>query len=291
MSETKENILLIGFGDIAQRLSKKLFNQYDITGIRRSKFHYPGVSVVQANILDTSAMASLLQTKRDVIVITLTPDDMSDEGYQSAYVKPLEVLLTSLAGQDYRPRLILFISSTSVYGQQNAEWVDEISITEPKSYSGQRLLEAEKLLLNSHFSSCVVRFSGIYGPGRQRLIEQVIEGQGAEKEPILYSNRIHADDCAGVLQHLIEKQKYETIETHYLASDCEPTPLYEVKQWLAQQLNLPKEHLKPKALGRTLRSSKRCRNQRLLYSGYQFLYPNYQAGYRKVLEDYKREKN
>ena len=113
-------------------------------------------------------------------------------------------LLNTLASLNTQPRLIVFVSSTSVYGQKDASWVNEDSPAEPVSYSGKRLLEAEQLLLDSPHTICNVRFSGIYGPGRQRLIRQVIEGHGTAKEPLLYSNRIHADDCAGVLAHLIE---------------------------------------------------------------------------------------
>jgi nucleoside-diphosphate-sugar epimerase len=216
---------------------------------------------------------------------------MSDEGYRQAYVETSQILLKSLEKKSCQPRLIIFVSSTGVYGQQNTEWVDEHSTTAPSSYSGKRLLEAEKLFVKSKMPCCIVRFSGIYGPGRQRLIEQVKEGHGAAKEPVLYSNRIHAVDCAGVLMHLIEKQRIEKIELLYLATDCEPVPLHDVKQWLAEQLELPDNYLQPKPLGRTLRSSKRCRNKHLLDSGYQFIFPTYREGYHSELKNYKSLKN
>lgn len=295
---TQETILLLGFGDIAQRLTKRLgqnpSNNYSITGVRRSKMdsehsdtaqvNTVQLDMVQADVRDETMMTSLLQKTFDVIVVTMTPSEMNDEGYRQAYVETSQVLLQTLEAQSYQPRLIIFVSSTGVYGQQNTEWVDEHSATLPSVYSGKRLLEAEQLFLKSKIPCCIVRFSGIYGPGRQRLIEQVIAGHGAAKEPVLYSNRIHADDCAGVLAHLIEKQKRDKIESLYLATDCEPVPLYDVKQWLAGQLALSENHLQPKPLGRTLRSSKRCRNTRLLESGYQFIFPTFRDGYRSVLK-------
>lgn len=291
---SNEKILLLGFGDIAQRLAQKLAasstDTYSITGVKRSPMKYPKVDIVQTDIADPAAMETLLQKGFDIIVVTLTPSEISDEGYRQAYVATSRNLLSTLEKQsDKKPRLILFVSSTSVYGQANNEWVDERSDTEARSYSGQRLLEAENLYKQSDIKHCIVRFSGIYGPGRQRLIEQVINGNGTAKEPVLYSNRIHADDCAAVLMHLIEKQKTAGIDELYLASDCEPTPLYEVKQWLAEQLQLPKDHLQPKPLGRSLRSSKRCNNKRLLESGYQFTYPNFKAGYSAVLQEFAHE--
>lgn len=288
---SQEKMLLLGFGDIAQRLAGQLSDQYAIVGVRRQAKPYPGVAIATADIADVEQMAEVLAQPTNVIVITLTPDEMTDAGYERAYVKPLQNLLTLLPQQNYQPRLILFVSSTSVYGQQQGEWVDEDSPTEPTGFSGKRLLQAESLLLNSDCASCCVRFSGIYGPGRRRLLQQVMDGHGAAAEPVLYSNRIHADDCAGVLAHLINLQKQQPLEPVYLASDCEPSPLHEVKNWLAQQLHLPADHLQPKPLGRTLRSSKRCANQRLLNSGYQFRYPTFKHGYSAVMLEDKAAMN
>ena len=301
MKNKKQKLLLLGFGDIAKRLAKKASNKYDITGIRRSADTYTGVNVIQADCRDDTAMIDVTRKNFDIIVISMTPDDMSDSGYQQAYVQTVQTLLCALHKNNMSPGLIIFVSSSSVYGQHNNEWVDENSETLPNSYSGKRLLEAEKLLIDSSYTSSIVRFSGIYGIGRQRLIEQVRAGNGARQEPVLYSNRIHSDDCAGVLAHIIERQREsKKIESIYLATDCKPSPLYDVKYWLAEQLGLKGDQLKSTPLtsgllnsrtlnssagGRTLRGSKRCSNQRLLDSGYQFLYPTFKEGYKMVLKN------
>ena len=293
----KQKLLLLGFGDIAKRLVKKTVDEYDITGLRRSTDSHAGVNVIQADCRDKLAMIDITRKDFDVIVITMTPDEMSDSGYQQAYVQTVQALLCALDKNNLSPRLIIFVSSSSVYGQHDNEWVDESSATHPNSYSGKRLLEAEKLLIDSSYSSSVVRFSGIYGVGRQRLIEQVRAGNGARQEPVLYSNRIHSDDCAAVLAHIIEREKEsKKIESIYLATDCKPSSIYDVKCWLAEQLGLS-DQLQPSALnssalnakkeGRALRASKRCSNQRLLDSGYTFLYPTFKEGYQMVLNNLK----
>lgn len=283
---SQEKLLLLGCGDIAQRLASRLGEKYTITGVRRQPRPVPGLELLQADCRALDDMRRVLQQPQDVIVMTMTPSDSSDLGYQQAYVDTMKTLLQALSEQAYQPRLILLVSSTSVYGQQQGEWVDEQSPTEPSHYSGKRLLEAERLLRVSPYRHCIVRFSGIYGPGRRRLIDQVIAGHGTAKTPLLYSNRIYIDDCVGVLAHLIEKQKTRTIDPLYLASDSAPVALYEVKQWLAEQLGYGPEYLQPKSLeslGRNLRSSKRCSNQRLLESGYLFECPTFREGYRRVL--------
>jgi nucleoside-diphosphate-sugar epimerase len=281
----KEKLLLLGFGDIAKRLAHRLSHHYAITGVRRRAEKFAGVKVVSMDCTDKIAMQALLAEGFDLIVITMTPSDMSDTGYEHAYVNTLKTLLAGVEKQTQKPRLIVFVSSTSVYGQQDGEWVNESSPTEPTTFSGKRLLEAETLLNESPYTTCLVRFSGIYGPGRRRLIEQVMAGHGAAPSPVVYSNRIHADDCAGVLAHIINKQKVGTIESLYLASDCAPVPLCEVKQWLAEQLQLPATHLQPMPINRMLRSSKRVSNQRLVDSGYLFHYPSFREGYSAVLNE------
>lgn len=289
MTSATPAVTILGCGDIGQRLAAQLPAHIPVVGLRRTPTDHPRIDYRAADLTRRDSLQARLPLINDVIVITMTPSDYSDAGYQRAYVHTVANLLGVLderaaRGEGQAPRLILFVSSSSVYGQRSGEWVDEASATEPDGYSGTRLLEAEALLDASYYQTSRVRFSGIYGPGRHRLIQQVHDGKGspdlAPGAAPLYSNRIHVDDCAGVLAHLIGLPAVQPV---YLASDCEPSPLGEVKQWLAAQLGYDAAHLQPGADAAS-RASKRCRNQRLLDSGYRFRYPTYQQGYRQVLE-------
>ena len=125
----------------------------------------------------------------------------------------------------------------------------------------------------------VVRFGGIYGPGRNRLIKLVRSGTRCQDEPPNYTNRIHRDDCAGVLMYLLYLDSPESI---YLAVDSYPAPQCEIMQWLSQQLGVsaPSKDRIP-GVG----ASKRCSNRLLLKSGYELLYPSYREGYAAVLSE------
>lgn len=145
------------------------------------------------------------------------------------------------------------------------------------------MLEAERRLLASPLPGTVVRLSGIYGHGRERLIRQVGEGRIAPQVPILYSNRIHRDDAVNVLAWLIERViENDTLDDCYLASDLEPAPLHDVMTWLAQELKVEPHDYIQSPLRR--RSSKRCSSARLVRQGYRFLYPTYRDGYRQILK-------
>ncbi len=76
-------------------------------------------------------------------------------------------------------------------------------------------------------------------------------------------------------------------ENLYVGVDCEPTTDVAVLSWLAGALGAPPPRGAPRgeAPPRAVRGNKRCRNARLLASGYTFLYPTFREGYQVVLAD------
>ena len=110
--------------------------------------------------------------------------------------------------------------------------MSESSEVAPAHWSGKRLLEGEQLALQALLpSACVVRFGGIYGPRRTSLIDSVRSGRASYRaDPPQYTNRIHREDCAGVLRHLMGLENPESI---YLAVDNEPAEERAVQLWLA----------------------------------------------------------
>jgi nucleoside-diphosphate-sugar epimerase len=188
----------------------------------------------------------------------------------------------ALASRGQSVRRLIFVSSTSVYGQSKGEWVDENSPTKPGQFSGKRLLEGERLVLGSSIGGLVVRFGGIYGRGANRLLQQVLKGSPCQESPPLYTNRIHRDDCVEVLRHLLTLSEPEQI---YLGVDSEPAAQCAVMDWLAQQLDVPvpSRSAAKASRGERLRTSKRCRNARLLSTGYRFRYPSFRDGYQAIL--------
>ncbi len=108
--------------------------------------------------------------------------------------------------ETFAPGCLVFVSSTSVYGQTDGSVVDEGSATEPAAETGKVLLEAEALALGAGGS--VARLAGIYGPGRSYLLkgylagEGAIDGDSADAEG-RWLNQIHRDDVASALAHLL----------------------------------------------------------------------------------------
>lgn len=280
-----QKLLILGCGDIGRRLAQQLAPRgYRVTGLRRSPCaDLPYLHYRQGDAAEAACLDGLLREGFDVILLTMTPAERSDAGYQRAYVRSCQQLAASLERQGQRPRLLVFVSSTSVYGQDDGSWVDESSPCCPTSFSGSRLLEAEQVIQacgeRLGIASCILRPSGIYGPGRQRLIEQVRAGRASTGSG--YTNRIHADDLAGALAHLIERQRQQPLAPLYLASDSAPSPMAEVVAWLAQQMGV-KDYLATSTQGE--RGNKRICNRRLLDAGFQLRYPDYRTGYTELLQ-------
>ena len=284
-SLSKERVLIVGCGDIGQRLALCLpQDKYEVTGLRRNPPEDLSFLRYQAcDVTNAEEFGEVLKQDFAVIVISMTPSERSDAGYRRAYVQTCQNLVDELRTQALKPRLLIFVSSSAVYGQMDGSWVDESSLTEPDGYSGKRLLEAEATIQKGGYPNTIVRFSGIYGPNRNRLIEQVRQKKASSSSHI--TNRIHADDCAASLAHLIELNRNgQGLQPTYLATDSAPTAMIDVVTWLAEQMGIA-DFLSDEATNE--RGNKRCSNQRLIDSGYVFRYPTFKEGYAAVLADLK----
>ena len=215
----------------------------------------------------------------DYLFYTASADRRDEAAYRAIYVDALRALLAALRGAGCPLRRIFFTSSTAVYGQSEGEWVDEESPAEPSGFNGRVLLEAEESIASAPETGINVRLSGIYGPGRTRLVRKVWSGEASATQS--WTNRIHVEDCAGALHHLLRLNKPASL---YLGSDDEPATTAEVVDWMSRQLGVPAP---PTA--DTARANKRCRNARLRESGYVFQYPTFRDGYPEIIRDFLEE--
>lgn len=274
-------ILLAGCGDIGQRLGENLALQHECFGLRRDIKKISGPIIpLQANLTDRPQILSILKQEFDVIVATLTPDEFTESGYRRAYIDTASSLAEVLKITPKMPRLVIWVSSTGVYGE-NHKWVDEDSPTDPNAFSGNALLKAEQIISDLPCDTCVVRFSGIYGNTTKGILKSVLNGVGRPKLPLQWSNRIHFDDCVGTLKHLIENHASGfSLESIYIATDCEPVTQHELRKWISAQLKIT---LTEQPSGGPIR--RRLSNKRLLDSGYVFKFPTFREGYKSLIAD------
>ncbi|MDC1513467.1 phosphate ABC transporter permease [Porticoccaceae bacterium] len=274
-------ILFAGCGDIGSRSAARLVDDFDCFGLKRNPQTLADfIAPLAGSMTDLDRLVEVLNQGFEVVVATLTPDGFTPEAYQRAYVDSAKTLAEAMTLATTVPKLVIWVSSTSVYGDCGGDWVNEQSPTTALSFSGKLLLEAEQQIATLPCATIIVRFSGIYGPGRTRMLDQIIAGKGRPAQPQQWSNRIYSEDCAGVLAHLVRAfDAGKALESLYIGTDCVPVTQHDLRIWLAQQLEveLVDEIVEQKAI-------RRCSNQRLLDSGYEFLYPSYKEGYQSLID-------
>lgn len=143
---------------------------------------------------------------------------------REVYVNGLRHVLDALRGKC--PRLI-YISSSSVYGQDDGDFVDADSICQPASESGQICLDAEHLIEERadqfNAGACVVRLTGIYGPNRLLTrVDQLQSGVPLPGRADAWLNLIHVDDAAQTAVMLAGQTSVDTLFERYLLTDERP---------------------------------------------------------------------
>ncbi len=274
-------VLIAGCGDVGGALAKLLLSEHQVWGLRRDVAKLPpGVIPI---VGDLTRIESLELPAVDAVVFCAAAKRADERAYRAVYVDGLRGLLARMLCQQVPPMRILFTSSTSVYGQEDGSWVDETSPTEPNGYAGRVMLEAERLLLESGLPAVALRFAGIYGPGRERLLEAARLAPPSAAQSHVYGNRIHRDDCAGLLAHLLRLERPAPI---YLGVDDAPASLAEVINHLRDLMRAASIPLET-----ALHSSwpqrggnKRCSNRLVRATGYSFRYPDYRAGYASLIK-------
>ncbi|NIL17700.1 NAD-dependent epimerase/dehydratase family protein [Pseudomonas sp. AN3A02] len=278
------SVVIAGCGDVGSRLATQLLAKgWEVHGLRRDVSRLPeGVIGIAGDLFKEDCPDTWPVGGVDYLVYCAAATDHDEAGYRAAYVQGLQHVLEWLNDYGQEPKHLLFVSSSSVYGQQNGEWVDESSATQAGGYSGQVMLEAEQVALDSGIPASVVRLTGIYGPGRERLSTQVREGYRVTIDPPLYGNRIHVDDAAGLLAFLLlHVEQGGALDNCYIGVDDAPAPLAEVVDWLREYLGVT-EWAADASVRRA--GSKRCSNARAKALGWVPRYPSYREGYAAILE-------
>ncbi len=277
-------ILIVGCGAIGHELALILTHAgHDVTGLKRNvpaeanqPFKYFRADITSAEDLN------LLDTDFEHVFFIVSAGRRDEKSYHDIYETGIGNLIDRFAKTGSNPPWI-FVSSTSVYGQNQGEWVDEDSPTSPNNAASVKILSAEQRLRALNSNNIIVRFSGIYGPGREYLLRMAKQTPETQKDPPYYTNRIHQTDCVGVLAYLLEcRIKSIRLEQYYLASDDDPAPLWEVINWIAEKMG------RPRPIGKTvihnIDMNKRCRNERIKRLGYRFIYEDYKTGYAEIID-------
>lgn len=115
------------------------------------------------------------------------------------------IALLSRAIDAAKVKKVIFVSSTSVY-EDTVEIPEYTEADEPNGTSpaAGQLIEAEKLLMNRGFSTCILRFGGLIGADRHPV--KYLAGRKDLSDASAPVNLIHQKDCIGVILQLAEAE-------------------------------------------------------------------------------------
>lgn len=266
------DVLLVGCGDLGARIGLRLADRgHDVLALRRRAELVP--SPLRGLSVDlTDATPDLGDLRARMLVVALTARPRTEEAYLTTYVDGLRRALDALVATGTTPERAVLISSTGVLpSQDQPPLIDETTTADPADGPGRMLLAAEELFAERLPRGTVLRLSGLYGGDSTRLLDQVRDGR--IDEPHRWTNRIHRDDAAEAVVHLLIRD--DDPESLYLGTDDEPAQLGDVAAFLAEGLGAPTPPRADPQRGH----GKRLSNTRLRATGWVPSHPTYREGY------------
>jgi nucleoside-diphosphate-sugar epimerase len=236
--------LIFGCGYLGRRVARRWRDAGEpvaaLTRGRADALRQTGVEPIVGDILDPASLSALPQV--DTVLYAIAIDRSTGRSFREVYLDGLRNVLDALPA----PGRFIYVSSTSVYGQAGGETVTEDSPTEPREANGQVILEAEELLRSRLPQAIILRFAGIYGPGRVLRRAAIEKGEPLVGDAEKWLNLIHVDDGASAV---LAAERNGQPGATYLISDGHPARRRNFYTYLAELLKAPAARFEPPAPG------------------------------------------
>lgn len=208
-SATQPRALVTGIGGFTGRyMAKRLVaDGYRIWGIVRDNERVPeGVTPLNADLLDTQALAHAVETAQpDVVVHLAAVANVASNDIARTYVVNVvgtRNLLDALARQRKKPRAVLLASSANVYGNATNGVIDETIAPQPANdYAVSKLaMEYVAKRWNDTLPITIARPFNYTGVGQTTdfLIPKIVEHYARGEESISLGNIHVARDFSDV---------------------------------------------------------------------------------------------
>jgi dTDP-4-dehydrorhamnose reductase len=220
----------------------------------------------------------------DVILVSVPPGVSADPvlakfGYRIAHLP--------------RRQAIIYLSTIGVYGDRGGDWVDETTIPAPSSARSLARLQVERswaaIGKETGKKVCILRLAGIYGPGRNILLNlKAGTARRIVKRGQVF-NRIHVEDIARAINAALASNGPGGV---FNVSDDAPAPLQDVIAFAAMLMGIeppPEQQIETADLTPLARSfyadNRRVSNRRLKEElGVKLAYPTYRVGLEALWE-------
>ncbi|WP_350284443.1 NAD-dependent epimerase/dehydratase family protein [uncultured Croceitalea sp.] len=141
----------------------------------------------------------------DTLIINIPPNLRKPNG--ESFVKRISLLTEAIVKS--KVGHVLFVSSTSVYGNVSGD-ITESTELRPRTESGKQLLAVEQQLMQHKTFNCtIVRFGGLIGPDRHPVT--YLSGKKDLKNGHESVNLIHLNDCILLLKTILKNNYWNSI--------------------------------------------------------------------------------
>lgn len=297
-----KRITIVGAGYVGLELTRQALEQgYEVVGTTRSAETQQKLDEMGAEWVEWDVLEDPVETLEDYLdeatavvysIPTVYRDYEDTEQGMPRHVDPVDRVIRACVKNSVNR--FIYLSSTSVYGDQGGDWVDEGTPRAPTSPYGKMRRDIENHVLDfgDQIDVNVARLVGIYGPHRT-IVDYIQSGRyklvDGGKKP---TNRIHVEDIARTILAMIERGPRGA--RVYNVCDGDPHTVAEVVDFLVDRLGLerpPEISLEDYAKMRgpnvaaRWKNTYRCGNKRLTDElGVELRYPNVLEGYRSIFD-------
>jgi len=257
-------ISILGCGWLGFPLAKRFIEEgYSVNGSTTSESKLsvlenaginPFLVVLESESISESVNAFLSES--EILIIDIPPklrgnNAVTANPSQKVFVEKIETLIPFIEKSGIKK--VIFVSSTSVYGDENGNITEE-TIPHPETESGKQLLLAEALLQkNQNFETTILRFGGLIGEDRHPVTS--LSGKENLANSDAPVNLIHQNDCIKIIEEIIDQSKWN--EVFNAVAPFHPTrEEYYTQKAKEQNLILPKFSAEKSNIKKTISSEK-----------------------------------
>ncbi|GLU42955.1 SDR family oxidoreductase [Allomuricauda sp. NBRC 101325] len=205
---SKNKIGILGCGWLGLPLAKSLLEKgYFVSGTTTSSEKMEELRALDILPFQISLLPHAIEgniqgflSQTDTLIINVPPRLRGSQ--RESYVDKMQLLLKEI--EKNKPKQIVFVSSTAVYGDAAGK-VTETTIPTPTTESGKQLLVCEQLFQKApDLKTTIIRFGGLIGPMRHPIT--MLSGKQNLSNGNAPINLIHLEDCIHMIITIIEKE-------------------------------------------------------------------------------------
>ncbi|MFZ0599067.1 MAG: SDR family oxidoreductase [Flavobacterium sp.] len=259
-----KKISILGCGWLGLPLAKRLIEKgHSVNGSTTSENKLSILKAAGINpflvALESESISESINAfldKSEILIIDIPPKLRGNNAdsvhlLRKIFAEKIETLIPFIEKSTVKK--VLFVSSTSVYGDENGIITEE-TIPNPETESGKQLLLSEAILKkNKNFESTILRFGGLIGEDRHPV--KFLAGKENLENPDAPVNLIHQNDCISIIEQIINQSKWNDVFN--AVAPFHPTRQeYYTQKAQEQNLILPKFITEKSNIKKTISSNK-----------------------------------